>query len=85
MKQTFADLLRERMDSQMMATVLDAILTIAEESFIKKDGQKPKNLLVTSDGKRIPPELIESVLAEVRTCLLEPLETKIKDLDQREV
>lgn len=85
MKQTFADLLRERSDDQMKATVLEAILSIAEESFIKKDGQKPKNLLVTSEGRKIPSELIEQVLVELRTTLLEPLQEKIKTLDEREV
>lgn len=80
-----ADLIQERIDAQMRATIYDAMIMSIEESFLKKDGQKPKNLLVTADGRKIPTEMIEEVLLDVKVQLLQPLRAKIQEIEETEL
>jgi hypothetical protein len=78
-------LIEKHADLTMRLTFVQAVLEITKENFGQHDGLEPKNLVVTSDGRKVHETTIESTINDMERLLLKPLQDELKKLESRRV
>jgi hypothetical protein len=69
----------------LRVTFVQAVLDITRQNFGQHDGLEPANLVVTSDGRRVPEAMIQSIINEMDKLLLVPSQNELKKLESRKV
>jgi hypothetical protein len=72
-------------DLTLRVTFIQAVLDITRQNFGQHDGLEPTNLVVTSDGRRVPEAMIQSIINEIDKLLLVPSQNELKKLESRKV
>lgn len=82
---TIKELVQKHNDLTLKVTFLEAVLELSRENFGQHDGLEPKNMVITSDGRRVPEVMIESLLTQIEKALLQPLQQELQKLDAKKV
>ncbi len=82
---TIKELVQKHNDLTLKVTFLEAVLELAKENFGQHDGLEPKSMVITSDGRRVPEVMVESLLNQIEKTLLQPLQNELDKLDSKKV
>ena len=81
----FSELISSYNETTLKVAFIDAVLSMATENFLMHDGLEPPNMVVTDDGRRVPEELIQSILLEIKDTMYAPLIDELKSLGEIKV
>jgi hypothetical protein len=84
-KETLRDLIERHNELTLRIEFINAVLDMSRESFAHHDGLEPKNIVITPDGRRVQEHMIESILLEMQTKILDPLQNELKRLNSKKV
>ena len=84
-KTSLAKVIERHNEITLLIAFYEAVLETCEENFVYRDGLEPKSLVVTNDGRRVPEDMISSVISKIRTTLLTPLEKELNQLNKKKV
>ncbi len=82
---TISDILETHLKLTLRIAFLESILDMCYENFSGHDGLEPKSLVLTQDGRRVPNDLVDSILSEINKNMLEPSQNELKKLNSIKV
>jgi hypothetical protein len=74
------DVIRRHSEVTLQIAFVEALLDMSNEHFVHHDGLEPRSLVVTSDGRRVPEDVINKTIADVKDKLLNPLNKELARL-----
>jgi hypothetical protein len=78
------ELLRRHAELDLRITALEESITLINAEFSSRDGVPPNKLVITGDGKRVPPHMFSELCQEFRERHLQPLydeRNKLEEID----
>lgn len=81
-KKTLKEIMIEYNDLDLEITALRELLNLVSTEFGSRDGIPPQKIVLTDDGRRVPAEKFNVLLAEINVLLLKPLLTKQNELKE---
>lgn len=74
------DVIKRHNEVTLKLAFVEALLDMSNEHFVHHDGLEPKSLVVTSDGRRVPENIINSTIQEMKDKLQSPLVKELASL-----
>lgn len=80
MPKTLNEVIERHQRLTLQLAFIEAVIGMAEEQFAYYDGLEPMNLVVTDDGRRVPSEVVDEVLATMREAIQVPVSDELEQL-----
>lgn len=80
-----SELLKRHSDLTLRIAFIESILEICTESFSYHDGLEPKNLVLTQDGRRVPSDVVDTILNEITKTMLKPSQDELRKISSIKV
>lgn len=80
-----AELLKRHSDLTLRISFIESIVEMCTESFSYHDGLEPKNLVLTQDGRRVPSDVVDSILNEITKTMLKPAQDELRKISSIKV
>lgn len=80
-----SDLLKRHSDLTLRISFIESILEMCTESFSYHDGLEPKNLVLTQDGRRVPNDVVDTILNEITKTMLKPAQDELRKISSIKV
>ena len=84
-KQTLEDVVRRYNELDLEITAVHEVIALVEQEFASRDGIQPKNIVLTDDGRRVPPQNFSIIISQIKTLILNPLKQERSDLKDMKV
>ncbi len=82
MAKTLNEVIERHQRLTLQQAFVDAVITMAEEQFAYYDGLEPMNLVVTDDGRRVPSEVVDEILATIKETVQLPIKDELEKLSK---
>ena len=82
MTKTLNEVIERHQRLTLQQAFVDAVITMAEEQFAYYDGLEPMNLVVTDDGRRVPSEVVDEILATIKEAVQLPIKDELEKLSK---
>ena len=82
MAKTLNEVIERHQRLTLQQAFVDAVITMAEEQFAYYDGLEPMNLVVTDDGRRVPSEVVDEILATIKEAVQLPIKDELEKLSK---
>lgn len=82
MPKTLNEVIERHQKLTLQQAFVDAVITMAEEQFAYYDGLEPMNLVVTDDGRRVPSEVVDEILATIKESVQLPIKDELEKLSK---
>lgn len=82
MAKTLNEVIQRHQRLTLQQAFVDAVITMAEEQFAYYDGLEPMNLVVTDDGRRVPSEVVDEILATIKETVQLPIKDELEKLSK---
>lgn len=82
MAKTLNEVIERHQRLTLQQAFIDAVITMAEEQFAYYDGLEPMNLVVTDDGRRVPSEVVDEILATIKEAVQAPIKDELEKLSK---
>ena len=77
------ELMEQHADLQLRRAAIEECLALIRAEFSSRDGIPPNKIVLTEDGKRVPPAIFNSVLAEIADTVLAPVLEEMSNIEDR--
>ena len=78
-KKSLEEFIHRHAELTLEIAFIEAVVETSNENFAHHDGLEPKSLVVTSDGRRVPEDVVSSCIEEIKRLALSP---RLKELDK---
>lgn len=79
------DLMRRHADLEMRRAAIEECLALIGAEFSSRDGIPPNKIVLTEDGKRVPPTIFTEILAEISERVLDPILQELSTLEEKKL
>lgn len=76
-KKTVQEIIQRYNELELEITALSEGLGLLEQEFCSRDNIQPKSIVVTEEGRRVPAEVFNALISELRIKMLKPLEEEL--------
>jgi hypothetical protein len=84
-KLTLKGILDKHTHLDLMLTALEESINLIKSEFGSRDGLPPKNIVLTKDGKRVPPHIFSNILHTLEKEHVIPLRDEITHLEEMKI
>jgi hypothetical protein len=79
------ELIRKHADLEIQRAAVEECLTLIRSEFSAKDGIPPLKIVLTEDGKRVPPSTFTTVLDAITQHILAPILYEMSALEEKKI
>lgn len=78
-------LLQKHADLELRRAAAEECLTLIRSEFSSRDGIPPKSIVLTQDGKRVPPSTFNEILDQITNTVLFPILNEMSTLEEKKL
>jgi hypothetical protein len=67
------EIIKQHGELDLKITALEESISLIRSEFSSRDGVPPSKIVITGDGKRVPPYIFTEILNTLHTTYLQPL------------
>ena len=79
------DLLSKHSDLHVKRAAVEEALSLIRAEFSSRDGVPPNKIVLTHDGKRVPPHIFNELITDISSLILEPIEKELLALEDKKI
>lgn len=79
------ELMIKHADLEIRRAAVEECLTLIRSEFSSRDGIPPNKIVLTEDGKRVPPITFTAVLDEITALVLTPILNELSTLEEKKI
>ena len=79
------DLLNKHSDLHVKRAAVEEALSLIRAEFSSRDGVPPNKIVLTHDGKRVPPHIFNELITDISSLILEPIEKELLALEDKKI
>ena len=77
------ELMSKHADLEIKKAAIEECLCLIKAEFSSKDGIPPNKIVLTADGKRVPPSTFNLILEDITKHVLDPITQEITTLEEK--
>ena len=79
------ELMNRHTHLEIKKSAIEECLTLIRSEFSSRDGIPPNKIVLTEDGKRVPPTTFINVLNEITELILVPVLSEMSTLEEKKI
>ena len=79
------DLLNKHADLHIKRAAVEEALGLIRAEFSSRDGVPPNKIVLTHDGKRVPPHTFNELIVEISSLILDPIDKELIALEDKKI
>jgi hypothetical protein len=79
------ELMLRHADLEIRRAAVEECLTLIRSEFSSRDGIPPNKIVLTEDGKRVPPSTFTTILDEITHRVLAPILNEMSTLEEKRI
>lgn len=79
------DLLNKHADLHIKRAAVEEALSLIRAEFSSRDGVPPNKIVLTHDGKRVPPHVFNDLISDINSLILDPIEKELIALEDKKI
>ena len=79
------ELMQRHAHLEIKKAAVEECITLIRSEFSSRDGIPPNKIVLTEDGKRIPPTTFTTVLNEITELILTPILSEMSTLEEKKI
>lgn len=79
------ELLTKYAELDVRRAAIEEALVLIRAEFSSRDGVPPNKIVLTHDGKRVPPQIFNDLISDISALMLAPIDKELAALEDRKI